>query len=120
MTSPHSGPGAQAWPLSQQGAGRTAKDGPGTSWRSRAACKHLPPDIFFPIGRGPRAEAQTRLAKEVCSGCSVRPECLEFALAANMPYGVFGGMSEDERREARGRAPARYFGAGGRALEESA
>lgn len=89
------------------------------AWRVEAACKYLPTELFFPIGHGPRAQAQTNVAKAVCDACSVRAQCLDYALAANAQYGVFGGMSEEERREVRRRVGQRYeLAAGG--LEESA
>ena len=89
------------------------------AWRVEAACKYLPTELFFPIGHGPRAQAQTSVAKAVCDACSVRTQCLDYALAANAQYGVFGGMSEEERREVRRRVGHRYeLAAGG--LEESA
>ncbi len=104
-----------------QGPART--DIPDTSgrlaWRGEAACKYLPTELFFPIGHGPRAQAQTSVAKSVCNACSVRAQCLDYALAANAQYGVFGGMSEEERREVRRRGGHRFeLAAGG--LEESA
>jgi WhiB family redox-sensing transcriptional regulator len=75
--------------------------------------------LFFPIGHGPRAEAQTKLAKSICNTCPVQPQCLEYALGANAQYGVFGGMAEEERREVRRHLSRRYgLAAGG--LEESA
>jgi WhiB family transcriptional regulator, redox-sensing transcriptional regulator len=95
-------------------------DGSGRlAWRAEAACKYLPTELFFPIGHGPRAQAQTSVAKAVCNACSVRAQCLDYALAANAQYGVFGGMSEEERREARRRVGHRYGLADG-GLEESA
>jgi WhiB family redox-sensing transcriptional regulator len=74
-----------------------------SGWQLDAACRQLPTELFFPVGHGPRAQAQTRLAKEVCRSCAVRNECLDYALAANLRYGVFGGLAEDERREVRRR-----------------
>lgn len=66
------------------------------SWQSRANCMGVDPDLFFPE-RG----ASTREAKEVCKGCVVRDECLEFALANSEKFGIWGGMSERERRRVR-------------------
>lgn len=122
---PHPTPRAQLqvwWP----GPARTdvpddnASDKSGRlAWRVEAACKYLPTELFFPIGHGPRAQAQTNVAKAVCDACSVRAQCLDYALAANAQYGVFGGMSEEERREVRRRVGHGYeLAAGG--LEESA
>jgi WhiB family transcriptional regulator, redox-sensing transcriptional regulator len=66
------------------------------SWQSRANCMGVDPDLFFPE-RG----ASTKEAKEVCKGCVVRDECLEFALANSEKFGIWGGMSERERRRVR-------------------
>jgi len=84
-----------------------------------AACRQLPTEVFFPIGHGSRAQAQASFAKTICSACSVRSECLDFALSANLQYGVFGGMAEEERRKVRGRV-GRGFPLTARALGESA
>ncbi len=67
-----------------------------TSWQEFANCLGVDPDLFFPE-RG----ASTREAKEVCRGCVVRPDCLEFALANGEKFGIWGGMSERERRRIR-------------------
>lgn len=71
------------------------------AWRSRAACSEIDPDLFFPVGVTGPAVAQIASAKAVCAGCSVQPECLEFAIATNQEYGVWGGTSEEERRSLR-------------------
>jgi WhiB family redox-sensing transcriptional regulator len=66
------------------------------TWQDLANCLGVDPDLFFPE-RG----ASTREAKEVCRGCVVRDECLEFALANGEKFGIWGGMSERERRRIR-------------------
>lgn len=66
------------------------------SWQSRANCMGVDPDLFFPE-RG----ASTKEAKEVCRGCVVKDECLEFALQNSEKFGIWGGMSERERRRVR-------------------
>jgi WhiB family transcriptional regulator, redox-sensing transcriptional regulator len=67
-------------------------------WWSLAACQSSDPDLFFPIsGSGP-ARAQVDRAKAVCSGCPVRSDCLRYALAAGPLQGVWGGLTEEERR----------------------
>jgi WhiB family redox-sensing transcriptional regulator len=66
------------------------------SWQSRANCMGVDPDLFFPE-RG----ASTKEAKEVCRGCVVKDECLEFALRNSEKFGIWGGMSERERRRVR-------------------
>lgn len=65
-------------------------------WQDAANCLGVDPDLFFPE-RG----ASTREAKEVCKGCVVRGECLEFALANGEKFGIWGGLSERERRRLR-------------------
>ncbi len=66
-------------------------------WVADANCLGVDPDLFFP-GRG----EPSRPAKEVCAGCPVRVECLEFAMAPPVErFGVWGGMSERERRRIR-------------------
>ena len=66
------------------------------SWQDFANCLGVDPDLFFPE-RG----ASTREAKEVCRGCVVREDCLEYALANGEKFGIWGGMSERERRRIR-------------------
>jgi len=66
------------------------------SWQGQANCMGVDPDLFFPE-RG----ASTREAKEVCRGCVVREDCLEYALANGEKFGIWGGMSERERRRLR-------------------
>jgi WhiB family redox-sensing transcriptional regulator len=65
-------------------------------WQEYANCLGVDPDLFFPE-RG----ASTREAKEVCRGCVVRDDCLEFALVNGEKFGIWGGMSERERRRLR-------------------
>ena len=67
-------------------------------WRTRAACIDEDPELFFPIGSTGPAVEQAEEAKRVCARCTVREPCLEFALASNQDAGVWGGMTEDERR----------------------
>ena len=67
-------------------------------WRNDAACRDVDPDLFFPIGTTGIAVDQVDAAKRVCASCAVREPCLEFALASNQDAGVWGGLTEDERR----------------------
>lgn len=76
-------------------------------WKSRANCMGVDPDLFFPE-RG----MSTREAKEVCRGCVVREDCLEYALANGEKFGIWGGLSERERRRIR-RARAMVRRSGG-------
>lgn len=66
------------------------------TWWDFANCLGVDPDLFFPE-RG----ASTREAKEVCRGCVVRMDCLEYALTHSEKFGIWGGMSERERRRIR-------------------
>jgi WhiB family transcriptional regulator, redox-sensing transcriptional regulator len=67
-------------------------------WWTLAACQSADPDLFFPIsGSGP-ARVQVERAKAVCAGCPVRSDCLRYALAAGPLQGVWGGLTEEERR----------------------
>lgn len=68
-------------------------------WRSRAACRDVEdPELFFPLAvAGLLFDRQVEQAKAVCGGCSVRAECLEFALGA-LAEGVAGGLTPSERR----------------------
>jgi WhiB family redox-sensing transcriptional regulator len=66
------------------------------SWRLDALCAETDPEAFFPEKGG-----STRDAKRVCSGCPVRAECLEFALSNDERFGIWGGLSERERRRLR-------------------
>lgn len=68
-------------------------------WQESAACRREHPDTFFPDHGANRTNI--RYAKEICSGCPVRVECLEFAIANNDEYGIWGGMTPGERFELR-------------------
>jgi WhiB family redox-sensing transcriptional regulator len=63
------------------------------SWRQRAACRGVDPDIFYPVSDDDADEA-----KAVCLSCAVRQACLEYSLAAREREGVWGGLTERERR----------------------
>jgi WhiB family redox-sensing transcriptional regulator len=67
-------------------------------WRHIAACRDEDPELFFPIGNTGPALLQIEEAKSVCRRCPVREECLQFALETGPDAGVWGGLSEDERR----------------------
>jgi WhiB family transcriptional regulator, redox-sensing transcriptional regulator len=74
----------------------THSDVDAKSWQDEANCLGVDPDLFFPE-RG----ASTREAKEVCRGCVVRLDCLEYALVNGEKFGIWGGLSERERRRLR-------------------
>ena len=75
-------------------------------WREAAACVAVDTNLFFPTGVTGSAVDQTNLAKELCRDCSVRPQCLEFALRTCQDHGVWGGATEEERRVMRRRRRA--------------
>lgn len=62
-------------------------------WQERALCAQTDPEAFFPEKGG-----STREAKRICQGCEVKHECLEYALAHDERFGIWGGLSERERR----------------------
>ncbi len=66
------------------------------AWKAAGACKGLDPDIFFPE-RG----SSTAAPKAVCARCPVRDICLEVALRNGEKFGIWGGLSERERRRMR-------------------
>ena len=68
-------------------------------WQERALCAQTDPEAFFPEKGG-----STREAKKICTGCEVRAECLEYALANDERFGIWGGLSERERRRLKRRA----------------
>ena len=67
-------------------------------WRHKAICRDEDPELFFPVGNSGPAIAQIADAKLVCGRCPVTAECLAWALVSGQDAGVWGGMSEDERR----------------------
>lgn len=72
-----------------------------TAWRERAACLDYPAILFFGIDDA-ETPAERRLredeAKQVCFTCPVREECLDYALVTKEAYGIWGGLTEIERR----------------------
>ncbi len=74
---------------------------PENDWRTGAACRELDPDLFFsPDSFESKQEKDEREieAKAVCARCTVRDECLDYALKAGERYGIWGGLTEQERR----------------------
>ena len=70
-------------------------------WRDKAACLTVDPELFFPIGNTGPAVDQIEKAKTVCGRCTVSEQCLQYALETNQDSGVWGGTSEEERRQLR-------------------
>jgi WhiB family redox-sensing transcriptional regulator len=78
------------------GSFAAADDDEEPDWQERALCAQTDPEAFFPEKGG-----STREAKRICSGCDVRAECLDYALAHDERFGIWGGLSERERRRLR-------------------
>jgi WhiB family transcriptional regulator, redox-sensing transcriptional regulator len=73
----------------------------GPEWRERAACLNYPAILFFGLDDSESpAERRARetQAKRICASCVVRNECLDYALTTREPYGIWGGLTELERR----------------------
>lgn len=81
-------------------------------WQLVAACRGVDSSLFFhPEGeRGAARSARETAAKEVCMRCPVRAECATHALAVREPYGVWGGLTEDDREAMMGRSRNRAGG----------
>ena len=71
------------------------------NWRDEAECRDVDPGLFFPSGASGESAEQIQHAKDICNKCSVKAECLDFALRANQTTGIWGGIAEDERRRLR-------------------
>jgi WhiB family redox-sensing transcriptional regulator len=69
-----------------------------TAWRDEAACRGFETEIFFPI-----TDEDAGPAKAICATCPVREACLEFALVTRQEDGIWGGLTEAERRRIRRR-----------------
>ena len=74
-------------------------------WQLQGLCRELPTEMFFhPEGeRGPRRRNREMAAKSVCNTCPVLAQCRAHALAVREPYGIWGGLSEEERESIIGR-----------------
>jgi hypothetical protein len=84
---------AVLWSLGFSGAGVAG-------WRESAACRGVDPEVFYPVGTGPRLAEELAAAKAVCAGCPVRAVCLADVMAIEDPglrWGVVGGLAPAER-----------------------
>lgn len=71
-------------------------------WRDQARCRSIDGDLFFPLGHISEADKeQAKAAKQVCVGCPVRLDCLEWSIANGANWGIWGGLTEAERRALR-------------------
>lgn len=90
---------AAEWDRHEAGLPGFLDDAEEQEWQERALCAQTDPEAFFPEKGG-----STREAKRICLGCEVRAECLEYALAHDERFGIWGGLSERERRKLKKRA----------------
>lgn len=75
--------------------------GMGEGWQGRAACRGPQSGVFFPPTHPERKEekmAREARAKEICRGCGVQRECLDYAIRIREPHGIWGGLNELERK----------------------
>ncbi|MDE2591791.1 MAG: WhiB family transcriptional regulator [Actinomycetales bacterium] len=85
--------------LGVSGAYSDGEDTNPLAWQADAICSQTDPEAFFPEKGG-----STRDAKRICAGCDVKQQCLEYALANDERFGIWGGLSERERRKLKKRA----------------
>ena len=90
--------GTESSPRYGRPVGIGVLDWSATKWFERAGCAGEDPEVFFPVGTTPAALAQVRMAKSICARCPVSTECLRWALETNQDAGVWGGLTEVERR----------------------
>jgi WhiB family redox-sensing transcriptional regulator len=85
--------------LGVPGVRKDASDDNHLAWQADSLCAQTDPEAFFPEKGG-----STRDAKKICASCEVKTQCLEYALANDERFGIWGGLSERERRKLRKRA----------------
>ena len=71
------------------------------NWQVQAACRGPQSVVFFPPTQFERKDDKAQReerAKEICSDCTVRTDCLEYALEIREPHGIWGGLNEVERK----------------------
>ena len=80
-------------------------------WQEHGSCLEADPLLFFhpQNERGSSRVRRDRTAKMVCAGCEVRMECADYAVRAREPYGVWGGLSEDDREHIYSRLDSRHY-----------
>jgi WhiB family redox-sensing transcriptional regulator len=79
-------------------------------WRAAGACRTADPDLFFPVAVGGAANPQVNRALQICGGCPVKQQCLDFAMRTREQAGIWGGTTPEDRLRVlrtRHRRPAR-------------
>lgn len=89
---------ASEWIHKRPGTSGASTEEDRMDWRHSAACRDEEPELFFPIGNTGPALQQIDEAKRVCQACDVQEPCLNWAIESGQDAGVWGGLSEDERR----------------------
>lgn len=84
---------------------RSSRQRNGEDWRDQAACRGMDTNLFFPVGAAGAGWVEISEAKKVCSTCPVQAQCLRWAADVGVDYGIWGGLTDAERRSAR-RRPA--------------
>jgi WhiB family redox-sensing transcriptional regulator len=82
------------WSLGAAGPLLAREEREAGNWRDRGLCTEVDSELFYPERGSPAAAA-----KRICADCSVRSQCLDFALDSGEAWGIWGGMSRDERRD---------------------
>jgi WhiB family redox-sensing transcriptional regulator len=80
-------------------------------WWGLAACRNAEAELFFPISATAASSSTVQRAKQVCASCPVQPQCLSYALRHRQEQGIWGGLTEDERRRMNRRESRRLAGA---------
>jgi WhiB family transcriptional regulator, redox-sensing transcriptional regulator len=83
------------------------------SWWTLAACQTVSTELFFPVTETGPARLQVARAKAICANCRVRLDCLDYAMSTHQVHGVWGGLSESERRSRQARPPGKQIGRAG-------
>ena len=99
------GIGSKATSESMAGVPRAVD--PAAPWQAKAACKSKNPELFFPEGSGSAVRQQVEYAKAVCGSCEVMNRCLEHALVNSESFGIWGGLTKEQRKVLKGRAAAK-------------
>jgi WhiB family redox-sensing transcriptional regulator len=78
------------------------------NWKLQGSCNSYPYELMWPVGTTGPAEAQTSQAKAVCAACPIETKCLQYAVENHEAYGIWGGLTEEERRQIRN-SPSRQL-----------
>ena len=70
-------------------------------WQAAGACLSADPEIFFPVSGTGASAAQIERARQICAGCPVRRECLDWAMTSGEMHGIWGGTTPEDRTRAR-------------------